>query len=168
MLQTLVSVEEYLSTVYRPDVDYVDGHIEKRNVGEKDHSKLQFRIAMLLERMGVLAPFIETRLRVAPDRYRVPDICAYAAEPDEQIFTEAPDLCIEILSPEDRLSRITKRAEDYLALGVPSVWVLDPWQKKAYIIERAGGFREVTGEIAAYNRQVVLTLAEIFSSGKVS
>ena len=37
---TLVSVEEYLSSVYEPECDYVDGEIEDRNVGEKDHSKL--------------------------------------------------------------------------------------------------------------------------------
>jgi hypothetical protein len=35
---TLVSLEEYLSSVYEPECDYVDGEIEDRNVGEKDHS----------------------------------------------------------------------------------------------------------------------------------
>jgi len=29
-----VSVEEYLHTVYEPDMDYVDGVLEDRNVGE--------------------------------------------------------------------------------------------------------------------------------------
>jgi Uma2 family endonuclease len=43
-----LSVEEYLHTVYRPDVDYVDGRIEERNVGEFDHADLQTYIATLL------------------------------------------------------------------------------------------------------------------------
>jgi len=38
---TLVSVSEYLETSYRPDVDYVDGELLERNVGELDHSRLQ-------------------------------------------------------------------------------------------------------------------------------
>jgi Uma2 family endonuclease len=167
MQQILVSVQEYLSTVYRPDVDYVDGRIEERNVGGKSHSKLQYRIARLLERMGVLIPFIEARVKVGGDRYRVPDVCAYEREPDEEVFTQAPDLCVEILSPEDRLSRIHQRAEDYLSMGVPTVWVLDPWEKKAYVIDRGAGLREVTGEISTGDPRVVLALAEVFSSDKL-
>ncbi len=34
-----ISVEEYLHTVYRPDVEYVDGEIQERNVGEIEHSR---------------------------------------------------------------------------------------------------------------------------------
>src|SRR5580704_12261637 len=32
---TLISVEEYLASSYKPDCDYVDGHIEERNLGER-------------------------------------------------------------------------------------------------------------------------------------
>ena len=32
---TLITVEEYLGSVYRPDCDYVDGRLEERNVGER-------------------------------------------------------------------------------------------------------------------------------------
>jgi hypothetical protein len=31
---TLVPVSEYLATAYRPDCDYVDGQLQKRNLGE--------------------------------------------------------------------------------------------------------------------------------------
>jgi Uma2 family endonuclease len=82
-----VPVKEYLSTAYHPDVDYIAGHLEERKSGEKEHGKLQFRITFLLKRLRKVVPFIETRLRIAPDRYRVPDVCAYDKEPDESIFT---------------------------------------------------------------------------------
>src|SRR5436853_1764626 len=97
-----IPIKEYLASTYHPDVDYVEDHIEERNAGEKEHGKLQFRIAILLERQRILIPFLATRLMISPTRYRVPDVCAYDSEPDESVFTHAPALCIEVLSPEDR------------------------------------------------------------------
>ena len=47
-LTQLISVEEYLNTTYRPDVDYVDGEIEERNLGEFDHGDLQATISGML------------------------------------------------------------------------------------------------------------------------
>jgi hypothetical protein len=35
---TLVSVQEYLATCFRPDREYVDGEIQERNLGEQPHS----------------------------------------------------------------------------------------------------------------------------------
>src|SRR6266853_79433 len=163
MLQTLVSIEEYLSTAYHPDVDYVEGFAEERNVGEKEHGKLQFRITVLLKRLRKVMPFIETRLKISDTRYRVPDVCAYDKEPDESIFTQPPVLCIEILSPEDRMSRIMTVVEDYLSMGVPTVWVLDPLRKKAYVADQSVRFHEVTGQISTSDGRVAFTLEEIFS-----
>jgi hypothetical protein len=41
----LVSVEEYLTSVYEPDCDYLEGRLEVRNFGERSHPKTQARIA---------------------------------------------------------------------------------------------------------------------------
>ena len=50
--RTLISVEDYLASAYEPDCDFVDGHIEERNVGEVTHARLQLRIgAYLLARV---------------------------------------------------------------------------------------------------------------------
>ena len=35
-----VSVEEYLNTAYRPDVEYIDGKLQKRNVGGIELAKM--------------------------------------------------------------------------------------------------------------------------------
>jgi hypothetical protein len=37
---TLISIEEYLRTSYHPDCDYVDGEIQERNLGEREHARL--------------------------------------------------------------------------------------------------------------------------------
>ena len=47
-------------------------------------------------------------------------------------------------------------------MGVPTVWVLDPLENKAYVAD-AVGFREVMGEVATTGQPVTLTLEEIFS-----
>ena len=36
-----ISSSEYLHRSYSPDRDYVDGHVEERNVGEHDHAAVQ-------------------------------------------------------------------------------------------------------------------------------
>jgi hypothetical protein len=46
-LSKLISVEEYLNTPYRPDVEYVDGEIHERNLGEFDHTHRQTAVSTL-------------------------------------------------------------------------------------------------------------------------
>jgi len=125
----LIPVEEYLSTDYSPDRDFVDGMLEDRNVGERDHSRLQGAlIAWLYARRRELGIEIypDQRVQVSASRDRVPDICVTVGEPDEQIFTTPPFLCMEILSPEDQMGRVLVKIADYLDFGVRFVWLIDP------------------------------------------
>ena len=132
-VKTLVSVEEYLTSVYDPDVDYVDGELEDRYVGEKDHAKLQKKMTRLFEKLNAeWFVIFETRMRVSPTRFRVPDVCVYEQEPDEQVFTAPPLVVIEVLSPEDRMSRMQRKLEDYYTMGCRNIWILDPWEKRAF------------------------------------
>ncbi len=130
-----VSLEEYLASHPKPDVDYVDGVLEERNVGEYDHSKLQGRIIIRLAQAGFQFVCPELRVRVSATRCRVPDVCVFLEEPTEPVPTKPPVLAVEILSPEDRMSRIMARCDDYIAMGCPCVWVLDPALRKAYVYD---------------------------------
>jgi Uma2 family endonuclease len=42
-------------------------------------------------------------------------------------------LCIEILSPNDRLSKTMQRLDDYFQMGVPVCWVMDPLDRRGWI-----------------------------------
>lgn len=162
---TLVSVREYLTTDYSPDCDYVDGEVLERNVGENDHSNLQaLLIAFFYNRRKQfnihVAP--EQRIQVSPTRFRLPDVCVVAgSRPKEQIFTRPPFICIEILSPEDRISRMNQRIQDYLSFGVQHVWVLDPQNKQAFVCTQ-DGWREVKDALRTENPDIVLPLSEVF------
>ena len=118
---TLIPVSEYLSTSYRPDVEYLDGEILERNVGEWDHGNVQGLVyAYLLARrreFGIrLVP--ELRVQVKPTRFRVPDVCVVlSSHPHEQILTHPPFLCIEVLSKDDTMTSMQERIDDYLAFG---------------------------------------------------
>src|SRR5580658_2501623 len=102
----LISVEEYLASSYEPDCDYVDGHIEERNLGERVHGRVQVRLILLLT--GQAPPdaevLPEVRLQVKPSRFRVPDVCVAVDHSNDSILTKPPFLCVEVLSPEDRMS----------------------------------------------------------------
>jgi len=164
--RTLISVEEYLRTSYRPDCDYVDGEVLERNMGEKSHAKLQKAILLYLsareKELGIWV-IQEQRVQVSAKRFRIPDICVTLGEPNEEILRQPPFICIEILSPEDRWPRIQQRIDDYLAMGVPHVWVLDPAAKTAYSVTRSAGTNQVTDVLKTLNPSVELPLSEIFT-----
>ena len=163
MSTTAISVQEYLSTVYRPDCDYVDGEVQERNLGEFDHARLQLAIAAYFyarrKEWGItVVP--EQRVQVAPERFRIPDVCVVLGQPREQVFRTPPFICIEILSPEDRLSRMHDRFSDYFVFGVPFVFLVDPATRKAWRC-KPGAMVEVS-EIRTENPEMVVPLTELF------
>lgn len=132
----LVSEQEYLTTSYEPDCEYDEGELQERNVGERGHSILQYEFAAffngLRKQRRIVRAFIEMRVQIAPHKYRVPDVSVYKEPaPRDRIFTTPPFIVIEILSPEDRISRVRKRIDEYLAFGVAYVWLVDPDARRA-------------------------------------
>jgi Uma2 family endonuclease len=162
---TLASVNEYLSTSYDPDCEYIDGGILERNPGERDHTTLRKAIfAWFYNRRKELpiAVFPEQRVQVSPTRFRVPDVCVTLGTPAEQIFTKLPFICIEILSPEDRLSAMQERVTDYLKMGVPYVWIIDSKARLAYR-RTAEGMHHVS-ELRTENPAIVVPPADLFEA----
>jgi Uma2 family endonuclease len=160
----LISVREYLSTSYDPDCDYVDGVVEERNAGETDHSYLQTAIAaysFALRKQWGVCPLTEQRVQVSSTRFRIPDICVVVGpKPADQIIRTPPLVCIEILSPEDRLSKVRQRLNYHLRFGVPYVFLLDPEVRKAYRWTTAG----MTGvpELRTENPDTLVLLEALF------
>lgn len=84
-----------------------------------------------------------------PDTVRSPDI-AYlrpqrVPDPGTPGFPEvAPDLVVDVLSPEDRPREIQQRAGQWLAAGTQVVWVVDPRRQTTHIY-RSDGTEEFVG-----------------------
>lgn len=167
---TGTSIEEYLRTDYEPDCDYVDGELEDRNVGQRDHSYFQAALCACLfnlRRKLDYHVFVEQRLSVSKTRFRIPDVCVVLGSyPDEQVFNKPPFLCIEILSPEDRMSRMQSKIRDHFIFDVTYVWVIDPQERRGWIYTGPHGSiisREaVDGILRTSDPEITVPLAEIF------
>ena len=138
----LLSIEEYLHTSYHPDVHFVDGEIEERNVGEYSHAKIQSFISHLFtlhEDDWHTDAVVEQRIRIASSRVRICDIAILRSDaPHEEVTATPPLICIEVLSPKDRLPRAELVLADYFAMGVPNIWLIDPYKRLAYTFGPTG------------------------------
>jgi Uma2 family endonuclease len=162
----LIPIEEYLATSYRPDCDFVDGEVQERNLGEFEHATLQKALILWFgnrEAEWGIRVLPEQRIRVSGSNVRIPDVTVLLKQqPVEKVFTSPPFLIIEILSPEDRLGRMRLRVNDYLAMGVEHIWLLDPESREAYRCT-ASGFEKVC-ELSIAGTPLHLPLPQIFAA----
>ena len=163
---TLVSVQEYIASSYRPDRDYVDGELQERNVGEREHGLLQTVIAALFwtnRKDWEVLPIVEQRVQVAATRFRVPDITVLrSGHPCEPIVTLPPLIIIEVLSKDDTLRSMRERVDDYLDFGVQHIWILDPAARLAYVCSRTGFQEPESGVLIVPGTPIRLVLSELF------
>lgn len=132
MPSTLTSLEHYLRYPgeYEPDADYVDGEIELRPIGEYDHATWQSAIHSWFNQRAKqwnIRVRLELRVQVSPTRYRIPDAVVWdRSRPTEQILTYPPIAVFEVLSPEDRMSRMKIKLADYEAMGIRTIRAIEP------------------------------------------
>jgi Uma2 family endonuclease len=163
-----VSVEDYLRMTFEYDAEYVDGRIEERPVPEFDHADMIAQIIMLLrpfaKKWGVRITG-DPRTQTMPTRFRLPDVCVTsAAGPREQILRTAPLLCVEVLSPEDRLNRMKRKAEEYLAMGVRAVWIVDTGKRVFHVMTSTSDHEVSEGTATVPGTQIQIDILQAFST----
>lgn len=131
----MVSVEEYLSTNYRPNCDYIDGVLRQKPWPAWNHGILQSRLGQLIEQgFPQFEPASEVTVKIRPGKYLVPDLIVQRRDRIQYPYpTDPVHLCIEILSPEDRMSEVMAKCEEYHAWGVETAWIVDPESKRAWV-----------------------------------
>ncbi len=102
----------------------------------------RLRDFVLRSRLGRVYPQ-ETGIRVwddAPMRVRKPDVMFIAAArlkpPGDGWVTVAPDLAVEIVSPNDLAVSIERKIGEYSAAGIPLIWVIYPDTGNTYVYRR--------------------------------
>lgn len=161
----LVSVDDYLHTSY-PDGDreFVDGEIVERGMPTVAHGGLQAKlVTQLLVRRPDFFTGVAVRLQITSTRFRVPDVIVMPeARLEDRAVLEPPLLVVEIISPDDRVSDLHRKIDEYRALGIPNIWIFDPELRRASICV-ADGIKEVNeGDLRTIGGEISIPLAEIF------
>jgi Uma2 family endonuclease len=164
---TALSVEEYLHTSF-PDLDreYRDGEIVERTLPDYLHGKTQALLAaffLALEEQLLLHPCVETRMRVRPNRYLIPDVAVFHPDEPNAIPETPPLVAIEILSPDDKMGAVREKLEEYRTWGVPHVWLVDPRSRRFYTGDK--GLTEVSALVIS-ELGIEITKHDLFKSFK--
>ncbi|MBI4771636.1 MAG: Uma2 family endonuclease [Chloroflexi bacterium] len=98
---------------------WLTGHVRADNLGEVTGAETGFLVES------------------DPDTVRAPD-CAFISQAriaehglPEEYFPGAPDLAVEVVSPDDRYSEVEKKVKMWFEAGARRVWVLNPLQRTA-------------------------------------
>jgi Uma2 family endonuclease len=119
----------------KPASEYVCGEVYQKPMPDLPHSRLQGFLThilyLFLAETGLGEALPEFRCIFGPpggERTYVPDVVYVAKEnlPSERHLHRAPDLAIEILSPDQHWSEFVDKIQFYLLYGVQLVWVIDP------------------------------------------
>jgi Uma2 family endonuclease len=78
------------------------------------------------------------RITTDPDTVRAPDVAFVIGDrlpggPPRGYVPFAPDLAVEIVSPTDRMSDVTRKVADYIDAGTRLVWIIDPVTRTAAV-----------------------------------
>ena len=146
-LKTRFSAEEilHLPTTGRR-LELVKGKVYEMPPAGGRHGSVAMRIGFVLaeyvraNNLGeVFAAETGFILHRDPDTVRAPDASFVAAGrlPDGELpvgYMElAPDLAVEVTSPNDRASEIEDKVEGWLLAGVKLVWVINPSTRSAMV-----------------------------------
>lgn len=165
----LVSAEEFERMPEEPGVrrELLKGRVVRMSPPGSRHGGLATRIAILLDQhsrahgLGAVMTPAGFKLAANPDTVREPDVAfvrqsriPHSGLPDG-FWPGPPDLAVEIMSPGDRKPEIQEKVDDYLALGVRMVWVVDPKRETVTVYEPDRPAITLRGEDALEGGDVV-------------
>ena len=139
--QTITTAQQLLEAEGLGRCELVRGELAMMSPAGFEHGRLIGRIGARLSQrvetdaLGVVVG-AETGFHIArdPDTVRAPDVAFIRKErlppgPILGFFPGAPDLAVEVVSPNDRASELLAKVQDWLAAGCLAVWVIDPLQR---------------------------------------
>lgn len=124
--------------------ELVDGRIVSMAPTGVPHGEIETEVAFHLRvwakasnRGRVMGGEVGIFIRRNPDTVRAADVLfisheRYARRGPTSYLDVAPELIVEIVSPEDRFSQMTEKLGDYFGAGVDRVWIVDPRVKRVF------------------------------------
>ncbi len=143
-VETRVTGDELLAMGDIGPCELVEGEIIKMSPTGEKHGIIEVNLG------GELRAFVRQHklgrvsggetgiyIRRNPDTVRGADVVFISNERlarrgNSGFIDVAPDLVVEVMSPDDRWSDVTKKLEEYFSIGVRLVWVVDPESESVY------------------------------------
>ncbi|MGL6341155.1 MAG: Uma2 family endonuclease [Waterburya sp.] len=143
-----VSLDEFLMLPEtEPASEYIDGRIIQKPMPQGEHSVIETELApainAILKQKKIARAFSELRCTFG-GRSIIPDISVFLWEriPRKEnggvanIFSIAPDWTIEILSPDQNQTKVTKNILHCLKHGTEMGWLIDPNEQSVFVYLR--------------------------------
>ncbi len=154
MATTRVITDEELLRLPKDGNKYelVDGEIRMSPAGwahERVVARLMGRVSAWAEARGLGDVLGSNALYVLPGgNKRAPDLSFVAAGRLEGAagsawLALAPDLAVEVVSPDDSARQLLDTVGEYLAAGARLVWVIDPERRRAAVYRSPTDVREI-------------------------
>src|SRR5712692_3454946 len=155
--EKLVSGEELYHTPNSELSELIDGRIVPLEPTGSEHGDIEASLAETMS--GYVRPRKLGRVQVGevgiyirrnPDRVRAADVLfisleRYAQRQNKRGYLDvAPELVVEILSPDDSVMEMTQKLRDYFSIGVNLVWVVDPEARSVFAYRSLTDVREFT------------------------
>lgn len=182
MVQTpseTLTLEEFLKLPEtKPASEYIDGQIIQKPMAQGKHSVVQTELSTAIN--AVMKPrriaraFSELRCTFG-GRSIVPDVSVFAWDriPRDRngeianVFELAPDWIIEILSPEQSQTKVTKKILHCLNYDTQMGWLIDPDERTVFVYlpkQQPQVFDEPEEQlpVPAFASELRLSLGELF------
>lgn len=167
MYSEMLALEEFLNLPEtKPASEYIDGQIIQKPMSQGKHSRIQAEftpaINTVVKPKKIACAFPELRCTFG-GRSTVPDIAVFVwgrIPCDENgeianVFSLAPDWTIEILSPDQSHTKVTKNILHCLKHGTQMGWLIDPDEKTVFVYRSKQ-------EIEVFDQSDVLILTPSF------
>ncbi len=147
-LQGLWTEEQYLRLTDQTNrfIELTEGSLEVLPMPTRKHQAISrflfLAFLAFVQRLGGTVFYAPLRVRVAPGRFREPDLVLLLDVNDprnQNAFWLGADLVVEIVSP-DYVERDTviKRA-DYAEAGIPEYWIVNPEEQTITVLKLEDG-----------------------------
>ena len=157
--ETMITGDELARMPDRGPCELVDGRIVPMSPTNPEHGHIESNIAAELHRIVraqnlglVMTGEVGIFTRWAPDRVRGTDVLfishtRYGQRTKGRGFLDvAPELVVEILSPDNPQIDTMQKVREYLAIGVQLVLIVDPPSRSITAYRPAGGRPQLYGE----------------------
>jgi len=133
----LVTGEDLLAMGDIGPCELIDGRIVPMSPTGDEHGILESEVGRRLgnfvadRKLGwVMVGEVGIYIRRNPDRVRGADVVFISKKrlpmPRGKFLAVAPELVVEVMSPDDRRQDVREKVEEYFSIGVQWVWVVEP------------------------------------------